>query len=261
MAWDPDVYMKFSGERTRPALELVARIPIAAPARVIDLGCGPGNSTAVLAARWPDASIEGLESSSEMLARARASGVRATWIESDVESWSPAGLYDVIFSNATLHWISNHRALLPKLMTRLTGGGVLAFQVPYNFNAPSHALMRVVASEGPWARTLADARRLNVERPRTYFDILSPLSASVDIWETIYLHALTGDDPVLDWVSGTGLRPFVDRLHGEARDAFLASYRARLRLAYPRRADGTTLFPFRRLFIVAQRCPRFARAG
>jgi trans-aconitate 2-methyltransferase len=253
MTWDPDVYMKFGSERTRPAGELLGRVPIAAPEHVIDLGCGPGNSTALLAARWPHASLEGLESSSEMLAKARASPVRATWIESEVESWSPAHRYDVIFSNAALHWISNHRALLPKLMAGLAANGALAFQVPHNFDAPSHVLMRDIASEGPWAEKLADARRVNVEPPGTYFDILAPLSASVDIWETTYLHALNGEDPVLEWVSGTGLRPFVQRLQADERDAFVSAYRARLREAYPRRSDGTTLFPFRRLFAVARR--------
>jgi trans-aconitate 2-methyltransferase len=159
MPWDPDIYMKFAGERTRPAVELLARVPVAAPDHVIDLGCGPGNSTALLVARWPQANIDGLESSPEMLAKARASQVRATWIESDVESWSPTVRYDVIFSNASLHWISNHRALLPKLMTHLSDDGALAFQVPDNFDAPSHVLMREVASQGPWAKMLAVARR------------------------------------------------------------------------------------------------------
>lgn len=253
MAWDPDVYMKFAGERTRPAVELLARVPITALERVIDLGCGPGNSTALLAARWPDASIEGLESSREMLEKARASQIRASWIESEIESWSPAQRYDVIFSNAALHWIANHRALLPKLMEYLGPGGALAFQVPRNFDAPSHVLMREVACEGPWAQRLADARKVNVEQPENYFDILAPLSASVDIWETTYLHVLTGDDPVLDWVSGTGLKPFVEGLQGEEREVFVSAYGRRLRDAYPRRADGATLFPFRRLFVVARR--------
>lgn len=253
MAWDPDVYMKFAGERTRPAVELLARVPIAAPGYVIDLGCGPGNSTALVAARWPQANIEGLESSPEMLAKAWASQVRATWIESDVESWSPTVRCDVIFSNATLYWISNHHTLLPKLMTYLSDDGVLAFQVPHNFDAPSHVVMREIASRGPWANMLGGARRINVEQPEIYFDILAPWSRAVDIWETTYLHAFTGDDPVLEWVSGTGLRPFVQRLQGDEREAFLSAYRTRLRDAYPRRADGTTLFPFRRMFAVARR--------
>jgi trans-aconitate 2-methyltransferase len=251
MAWDPDIYMKFADERTRPAAELLARVPLKAPARAIDLGCGPGNSTALLAARWPEARIEGLESSPEMLAKANASGVRAIWILGDVESWSPVAPYDVIFSNATLHWIADHRALLPRLMGFVAEGGALAFQVPRNFHFPSHVLMREVAQAGPWAAKLAGARKINVEEPETYFDILAPLSRSLDIWETSYLHVLEGDDPVLDWVSGTGLRPFLAPLDAGEREAFLADYRARLRQAYPRRTDGKTLFPFKRLFAVA----------
>ena len=253
MSWDPDIYMKFANERTRPAMELLARVPLRAPARAIDLGCGPGNSTALLAARWPDADIEGLESSPEMLAKARASGVRATFIEGDVEPWSPARRYDLVFSNATLHWIADHRALLPRLMGYVADGGVLAFQVPRNFDAPSHMLMREVAQNGPWAAKLANARQVNVETPEAYFDILAPLSRSLDIWETTYLHVLEGDDPVLAWVSGTGLRPFVQPLDAEERGAFLSEYGARLRDAYPRRPDGKTLFPFQRLFAVARR--------
>lgn len=251
MAWDPDIYMKFADERTRPAAELLARVPLKAPARAIDLGCGPGNSTALLAARWPQAEIEGLESSPEMLAKASASGVRATWILGDVESWSPAAPYDVIFSNATLHWIADHRALVPRLMGFAAEGGALAFQVPRNFHFPSHVLMREVAQSGPWAQKLAGARKFHVEEPEIYFDILAPLSRALDIWETSYVHVLEGDDPVLDWVSGTGLRPFLAPLDAGEREAFLADYRARLRQAYPRRSDGKTLFPFKRLFAVA----------
>jgi trans-aconitate 2-methyltransferase len=253
MAWDPDVYLKFASERTRPAIELLARVPPDTPRRVIDLGCGPGNSTALLAARWPHAQIEGLESSSEMLAKARASGVRATWVECDVESWSSAESYDLVFSNAALHWVSDHATLLPRLMDRVAGGGALAFQVPANFDAPSHVLMREVANEGPWAERLSHARTINVQTAEIYFAILAPLSKSVDIWETTYVHVLEGDDAVLSWVSGTGLRPFLDRLQTGEREAFLAEYRARLRRAYPRRGDGKTLFPFKRLFSVARR--------
>jgi len=253
VAWDPEVYLTFAAERTRPAAELLARVPLKAPRRAIDLGCGPGNSTALLAARWPQAEIEGLESSPEMLAKARASGVPAKWILGEVETWQPQAPYDVVFSNATLHWIANHRALLPRLMGFVAEGGALAFQVPRNFHFPSHVLMREVAESGPWAKKLAGARRINVEEPETVFDILAPLSKSLDIWETSYLHVLDGEDPVLDWVSGTGLRPFLAPLDAGEREAFLTDYRARLRQAYPRRADGKTLFPFKRLFAVAMK--------
>ncbi|HEX3654066.1 MAG TPA: trans-aconitate 2-methyltransferase [Rhizomicrobium sp.] len=253
MSWDPEVYLKFATERTRPAIELLERVPLRAPSRVIDLGCGPGNSTGLLAARWPDAQIEGLESSPEMLAKARASGLRAAWMQGDVQSWAPAAQYDVVFSNAVFQWIPDHRALLPRLMENVAKGGVLAFQVPRNFDAPSHALMREVANAGPWAAKLADAKLRNVLPPEVYFDILAPLSTSLDIWETIYLQVLEGADPVLAWVSGTGLRPFVQPLDEKAREAFIAQYRAQLREAYPRRVDGKTLFPFQRLFVVATR--------
>jgi trans-aconitate 2-methyltransferase len=253
VAWDPEIYLTFAAERTRPAAELLARVPLKAPRRAIDLGCGPGNSTALLAARWPQAEIEGLESSPEMLVKAKASGVRARWIAGEVETWQPETPYDVVFSNATLHWIADHRALLPRLMGFVAEGGALAFQVPRNFHFPSHVLMREVAESGPCAQKLAGARKINVEEPETVFDILAPLSKSLDIWETSYLHVLEGEDPVLDWVSGTGLRPFLAPLDADEREAFLADYRARLREAYPRRADGKTLFPFKRLFAVAMR--------
>jgi trans-aconitate 2-methyltransferase len=253
VTWNPDVYLSFAGERTRPAAELLSRVPNAAPARVADLGCGPGNSTALLAARWPEADIEAVESSPEMLAKARASTVRARWVLADVESWSPAEPFDVIFSNAALHWLPDHRALLPRLAGWVREGGVLAFQVPRNFDAPSHALMREVAADPRWAERLNNARQINVEPPDVYYGILAPLARHVDIWETEYLHVLEGDDPVLRWVSGTGLRPFVERMAGDDREAFVDAYRERLRMAYPRRADGATLFPFRRLFVVARK--------
>jgi trans-aconitate 2-methyltransferase len=253
MSWNPEIYMKFATERTRPAVELLARLPLRTPSRIIDLGCGPGNSTAVLAARWPEAEIEGLESSPEMLAKARASGLRAKWTEGDVRSWAPTVQYDVVFSSAVFQWIPDHRALLPRLMNHVAAGGALAFQVPRNFEAPSHVLMREVASAGPWAEKIAAARERHVLAPEAYFDMLVPLSASVDIWETTYFQVLEGEDPVLAWVSGTGLHPFVQPLEEKDREAFIAQYRALLREAYPHRPDGRTLFPFQRLFVVARR--------
>ncbi len=250
MSWDPKVYMSFASERTRPAAELLARIPISAPGRVTDLGCGPGNSTALLCARWPDAEVEGVESSPQMIDEAKASGVPARFTLGDVGTWAPEMPFDVIFSNATLQWLGDHAALLPKLVSHLAPGGVFAFQIPRNFDAPSHALMRETAASGPWAAKLRGVRNINVHAPEFYYGVLSPLMASLDIWETEYLHVLDGDDPVLRWVSGTGLRPFVQALEGAEREAFVAAYRARLDAAYPKRADGKTLFAFKRLFLV-----------
>ena len=252
MSWDPTTYLAFANERTRPAAELLARISSERPQRVADLGCGPGNSTALLVSRWPDATIEGVDPSQTMLEQARASSVRARWVNADVADWAPEYLCDIIFSNATFQWLEHHEVLLPRLMNKLAKTGVFAFQVPRNFDAPSHVLMRETAQQGPWADTLSRIRRMGVLSPEQYYDLLSPLASRLDIWETEYLHVLEGEDPVFRWVSGTGLRPYADALAGERREAFLASYRAKLREAYPRRTNGTTVFPFRRLFVVAQ---------
>ena len=252
MAWDPASYLGFAEERTRPAADLLARVPVEAPRRVIDLGCGPGNSTALLAARWPDAELEGLDASPQMLERAAASGVPARWVRTDLASWEAPGRHDVAFSNAALQWLPDHTVLLPRLAAAVRPGGALAFQVPRNMDAPSHALMREVAASGPWAERLRGARGVAVLRPEDYHRILAPLARGLDVWETEYLHALKGEDAVLAWVSGTGLRPFLERLEGSEREEFVARYAERLREAYPHEPDGLTLFPFRRLFAVAR---------
>jgi len=251
MTWDPATYLAFAGERTRPAAELLARIPLEDPKQVADLGCGPGNSTALLAARWPNAAIAGIDPSESMLAEAETSSVHACWVKADIATWTPDKPCDVIFSNAAFQWLDQHETLLPRLMAQVAGGGAFAFQVPRNFDAPSHVLMREVASGGPWRARLSHVRRMGVLSPEKYFDLLSPGATRLDIWETEYLHVLEGDDPVFRWVSGTGLRPYADELSGGEREDFLAAYRAQLRLAYPRRPDGSTLFPFRRLFVIA----------
>jgi trans-aconitate 2-methyltransferase len=252
MSWDPKHYLSFADERTRPAAELISRIALVAPRRVIDLGCGPGNSTALLAARWPEASLDGLDSSSEMIASARESGVHADFLAADVATWRPSAPYDVILSNATLQWLEDHHLLLPRLMGFVASGGILAFQVPRNLDAPSHALMRAVAADGPWASKLRNVRGINVLSPDSYYEILAAHATGLDIWETEYLHVLEGDDPVYRWVGATGLRPYAQALAGEERERFLSAYRARLSEAYPKRADGKTLFPFKRLFVVAK---------
>ncbi|MEI9995887.1 MAG: trans-aconitate 2-methyltransferase [Rhizomicrobium sp.] len=253
MVWNPKTYLAFADERTRPAAELLARVPDENPARVIDLGCGPGNSTALLRARWREAEIEGLDSSADMLAQAATSGVAARWIAADLATWRADAPYDVIFSNATFQWLGDHAALLPRLMSGVKPGGSFAFQVPHNMDAPSHALMRETAAGGPWAAKLRNVREVAVQMPADYYAILKPHAVCVDIWETDYLHVLQGDDAVYHWVSGTGLRPFVQALDAEEREAFIAAYKDRLRKAYPKREDGTTLFPFKRLFAVARR--------
>jgi trans-aconitate 2-methyltransferase len=252
MTWNPATYLAFADERTRPAAELLARIPDETPAHVIDLGCGPGNSTALLAARWPHARLEGLDSSPAMLEQAQRSGVTAYWIEDDVAAWRAKQPYDVIFSNATFQWLGDHAALLPKLLSFVKQGGTFAFQVPHNMDAPSHALMRETAANGPWSAKLKNVREISVLAPAGYYAILESHAASVDIWETEYLHVLRGEDAVYHWVSATGLRPFVAALDGAERDAFIASYKNKLNTAYPPRG-GVTLFPFKRLFVVARR--------
>ena len=251
MTWNPDTYLQFAGPRTRPAAELLARVPAAEPSRVVDLGCGPGNSTALLAARWPGARLEGLDSSAAMLAEAAASGVAAEWVLADLKSWRPNAAYDVIYSNAALQWLDNQHVLLPRLMGFVVPGGTFAFQVPVNFHAPSHALMREVATGPRFAARLLDVQNIVFHTAEEYFDQLRPSARDLDIWETTYLHELDGEDAVYRWLSATSLRPYLAALEGEAREEFIHLFKARLNEAYPRRADGTTLFAFQRLFVVA----------
>ena len=253
MVWNPQTYLAFADERTRPAAELLARVGDEAPARVVDLGCGPGNSTALLRTRWVDSRIEGLDSSADMLAQAKKSGIAAEWILADLATWSASAPYDVIFSNATFQWLGDQATLLPRLFDFVKPGGTFAFQVPHNMDAPSHALMRETAAKGPWSAKLTNVREIAVLAPQGYYDVLSPHAATVDIWETEYLHVLKGADAVYHWVSATGLRPFVQALDDAEREAFVADYKSRLNEAYPTRRDGTTLFPFKRLFAVAKR--------
>jgi trans-aconitate 2-methyltransferase len=254
VTWQPERYLAFADERTRPARDLLARVPLADARRIADLRCGPGNATALLAERWPDAEIIGVDSSPEMLARARAGGTRVTWVEADIAGWAPERPLDLIYSNAALHLVDDHATLLPRLLGVLGADGVLAVQMPRSFAAPSHALLRATAGSGPWVEHLAGvADRPPVAAPEWHHGLLAPYAPTLDIWETEYLHVLDGDDPVLNWTRGTELRPFRHALAPEQYGAFEAAYAERLRAAYPRRRDGRTLFPFRRLFIVAQR--------
>ena len=251
MTWNPGTYLAFADQRTRSAADLLARVSGENPARVIDLGCGPGNSTALLAARWPGAGLEGLDSSAEMLTQARASGVPAGWVQADLASWSPAAPYDVIYSNATFQWVPDQGVLLPRLMSFLRPGGVLAFQVPVNFNAPRHVLLWETAADRRWKDKLSGIRETERGLPERYYDILRPHAVTLDIWQTEYLQVMEGEDAVYRWVSGTALRPYVQALDNAERAAFITAYKTKLNTAYPRRADGVTLFPFQRLFVVA----------
>jgi trans-aconitate 2-methyltransferase len=254
MNWDPSIYLAFNAERTRAAIELASRIAVTAPRTVVDLGCGPGNSTAVLAHRWPDAHFIGVDNSPDMLIAARKTELKAEWQQADLASWTATHPVSVIFSNAAYQWVDNHAAIFPRLMNVLEPKGVLAIQMPRNFDAPSHVLLRQTASEGSWASKVARLKRVHpVAEPAEYYAMLSPHASALDIWETEYLQALDGDDAVFNWVSGTALVPYLEALAGEERKQFLNVYRERLTHAYPCNTNGKTLFPFKRFFIVAQR--------
>ena len=252
MTWDPAQYARFADERARPALDLAARIPPIEPRLVVDLGCGRGDMAAQLAERWPDAAVVGIDRSPEMLADAQARFSGPTWVEADIATWQPETAPDLIYSNATLHWLPDHATLFPRLMTALAPGGVLAVQMPRNFAEPSHVLLRAVAAEGPWHDRVS-IEPAPVAAQQDYHAWLRPQAAAIDLWETIYLHVLEGADPVLNWVRGTALRPVLSVLDPAEQTAFEADYGARLRAAYPANDRGETLMPFRRLFLVAQK--------
>jgi trans-aconitate 2-methyltransferase len=261
MTWSPNQYLKFAAARLRAALDLFARVELDAPTLVCDLGCGTGQLTQLIAERWPAARVVGVDSSAQMLARAAAEAPpsRIEWQQADLAGWAPvaAGTLapQLIYSNAALHWLPDHATLLPRLVEALAPGGVLAVQMPRNFEAPSHTAIADTVHAGPWRDRLAPMLRPSpVADPAWYFDLIAPCGAAVDVWETEYLQVLTGTDPVKEWTKGTWLAPFLEALADEdERARFEADYAARVREAYPPRADGRTLFPFRRLFLVVRR--------
>ncbi len=254
MSWNPDQYGRFADERSCPARALLARVSLEAPRVVYDLGCGAGEATALIAARWPAAKVVGIDNSPAMLAKARESNLAADRVEADVTRWRAPQPAELVVANASLQWLDDHETLFPRLAAMLGPGGVLAVQMPRNFAAPSHRCMEEVASAGTWRDRLVSAPRLApVAAPEAYYDILSAHVGCLDIWEAEYVHVLEGENPVVEWTRGTGLRPYLDALEGDERAAFLADYAARISRAYPRRGDGRTLLPFRRLFIVAVR--------
>jgi trans-aconitate 2-methyltransferase len=251
--WSPGVYLKFEDERTRPARDLLVGASVESAGRIVDVGCGPGNSTELLAARYPGADILGIDKSPAMLAAARERLPRLRFESADASAWIPEPDIDLVYANATYQWIAGHLEQLPRVQAALRPGAVLAVQMPDNVAEPTHRLMQAVAEAGPWAERLAGARRVPLAPARTYYDALKPLAAQVEIWRTTYHYVLADAAAIVEFVSSTGLKPFLDPLSGTERAAFRADYTARIAAAYPLLSDGKVLLAFPRLFIVARR--------
>jgi trans-aconitate 2-methyltransferase len=253
--WNAGQYLRFEDERTRPSRDLLARVTAARPRLVIDLGCGPGNSTELLAERYPQAEIVGLDSSPDMLRQARERLPRCTFTQADLATWMPEEPADLLFANAVFQWVPDHPSVLRRLVEALPQGGVLALQMPDNTTEPALALMREVAGDGPWAANaaVAAAAREDLPTPEFYYDLLKPLCARLDIWHTIYNHVMAGPEGIVEWFKGSALRPFISALDAGMRDDFLAAYLAQIARKYPTRFDGRVLLKFPRLFMVATR--------
>lgn len=254
--WNADQYLKFAEERTQPSRDLAARVGIEAPRRIIDLGCGPGNSTQILVQRWPEAVVEGLDSSPTMINVATRDYPGQHWFVGDIAAWSATEgeAYDLVFANAALQWVGDHRTLYPALFGRVASGGALAVQVPANLDAPAQTEMRDLAASDGWRSYFPDVRPWHVDDAGFYYDRLAGSAARLDLWYTDYIHVLDGAAAIVEWYKGTGLRPFLDALPAETdRQRFLADYLARISPHYPPRADGKVLFPFHRLFLIAYR--------
>ncbi|MFA7281631.1 MAG: methyltransferase domain-containing protein [Sterolibacterium sp.] len=257
VAWNPSQYLKFAESRLRPAADLLARVTLAAPRNIYDLGCGTGNATRMIKARWPEAAVTGVDNSAEMLAQAAQDSGEISWQQLNLADWDPEHPADLIFSNAALHWLPNHAQLFPTLMAKLAAGGMLAVQMPRNFNSPSHTLIVETVQNGPWHARLAHLLGPPpVGEPQHYYALLEPHASRIEIWETEYLEVLEGANPVKEWLKGTWLKPFLDQLDPTERPAFEANYAHRVSQAYPKRPDGKTLFPFKRLFLVVQKAAR-----
>lgn len=254
MTWSAKQYSTFENERTRPVRDLVAAIPIPDARTAIDLGCGPGNSTEVLAQRFPSAIITGMDSSGDMVATAQKRLPDLDFQQSDIQTWNPPEQFDVILANASLQWLPDHASLYPRLLGKLAPGGCLAVQTPDNLEEPAHRLLREIAADGPWAGKLASKKLPARHSASWYYELLQPLCTHIDVWRTTYHHPLAGGaSAVLEWFKGSALRPYLDELDKDEQDAFLARYKAAIAQAYPTLADGTVLLPFPRLFVVANR--------
>ncbi|MEP9368533.1 trans-aconitate 2-methyltransferase [Xanthobacter sp. VNH20] len=253
--WNARQYLKFEDERTRPARDLLAHVPLAEAKFAVDLGCGPGNSTELVAQRFPGADVLGIDTSPAMLEAARERLPQARFEAGDASTFTLDRPADLIFANAVLQWVPQHETLFPRLVSLLAPGGVLAVQMPDNLDQPSHVAMRETALDGPWREKLAGAVGARTELPSAgdYYNLLIAGAAQVDIWRTTYYHPLDGHGAIVEWLKSTGLRPFLDPLDAAERGDFLAAYQARLAAAYPLRADGKALLAFPRLFLIARR--------
>jgi trans-aconitate 2-methyltransferase len=246
--WNPRQYLKFAEERSRPCRDLIARVEIAAPRRIIDLGCGPGNSAEILSLRWPQAAITGLDSSAAMVEAARSAIPQCEWCVADIPEWAAGEeRFDFVFSNAALQWVGEHGVVFPQLLARVAEGGALAVQIPGNYKAPQHQLMREVAE-----RFQLQVREWHTHDLDFYYDALAPVASRLELWATEYLHVLPNVEAIVEWYKGTGMRPYLDALRNDGeRERFLSEYLEGLREIYKPQTDGMVLFPFRRIFIVA----------
>jgi len=253
--WDAGQYLKFRNERTQPAFDLVSRIEIAEPVNVVDIGCGPGNSTSVLEQRWPDANISGFDSSPEMLDMARDSSRKVNWFQADAANWEPDINYDVIFSNAALQWVPDHGEFLPRMIGCLNEGGVLAVQMPAHYNSQLHQSLLAVAKSPEWCDLTEDARSmLSMKSPAYYYDLLEPLLSKLELWETEYIHVMDSTRAIMEWFRGTGLRPFMEALSTQdKKEKFEQALYALYEAAYPLQNNSKVLLPFRRFFILAHK--------
>jgi trans-aconitate 2-methyltransferase len=253
--WNAGQYLKFEDERTRPSVDLLGRVPLVSARFCVDVGCGPGNSTELLADRFPDARVAGMDSSPGMIEKARERLPSLDFEVADIQAWEPREPCDLIFANAVLQWVPGHAALLTRLVSFLTKGGCLAVQMPNNIHEPSHRLMKQVAGEGAWAGKLSEAAaaRSEIGAFENYYAWLLRAGCSVDLWQTTYVHPLDGAGAIVEWFKSTGLRPYIDPLAPDEQSAFLARYQAEIAKAYPAQDDGKVLLRFPRLFFVARR--------
>jgi trans-aconitate 2-methyltransferase len=252
MPWNASHYLRFGNERTRPADDLAARIALPDAQTIVDLGCGPGNSTQVLRRRWPDASILGVDRSPEMIAAAGAAYPEQDWLQADIATWTPTDMFDIVFSNAVLQWLGDHSRLVARLCDFVAPGGAFAFQIPSDAYSPVRIYIREIADDPIWRDRMAGPRSaLTMESPGVYYDALVGQARSLDIWETEYNHVMDSPQAIVDWISSTSLRPFLEALDVDEGAEFTRRLASRVAEGYPRRADGRVLFPFRRLFVIA----------